>query len=174
MWTLQKSAIFSQKIINLLFYTYMMNHWWYQLCSAFIIDNVSLEGLCAIYYSKTGGRHILQNYFFKRERFRWIIYSLLVDFPEPWCVIYEVKVFLILWRHTHYHCFVDFFKTFTFLARSMYCIFKELTFSPWYYVKRLPLPPLPTLANKQLCEDCFALGQSAVCIRCKEGGTFLM
>ena len=96
MWTLQKSAIFSQKIINLLFYTYMMNHWWYQLCSAFIIDNVSLEGLCAIFYSKARGRHILQNYFFKRERFRWIIHSLLVDFPEPWCVIYEV--FLILWH----------------------------------------------------------------------------
>ena len=35
-------------------------------------------------------------------------------------------------------------------------------------------PPLPTLENKQLCEDCFALGQSAVCIRCKQGGTFLM
>ena len=106
MWKLEKSAIFSQKITNMLFCTYMMNHWWYQLCSAFIIDNVSLEGLCAIFYSKARGRHILQNYFFKRERFRWIIHSLLVDFPEPWCVIYEV--FLILWRHTHYHCFVDF------------------------------------------------------------------
>ena len=99
--------------------------------------------LCHILFKNRRKTYFAQLFFFKRERFRWIIHSLLVDFPEPWCVIYEV--FLILWRHTHYHCFVDFFKTFTFLARSMYCIFKDLIiFSPWYYVKRLPLPPCPS------------------------------
>ena len=96
--------------------------------------------------------------------------SFIVDYPEPWCVIYEV--FLILW---HIIIVLSISLKLSHFLLVLCIAFQRLNniFS-LILCKAPPPPPLPTLENKQLCEDCFALGQSAVCIRCKQGGTFLM
>ena len=135
----EKCYFFSENHKSALLYIYDES-----LITVFSIYNWQCQPwgtLCHILFKSKRKTYFAKLFFQERKIPVNNLQSFIVDFPEPWCVIYEV--FLILWRHTHYHCFVDFFKTFTFLARSMYCIFKDLTFSPWYYVKRLPLPPCP-------------------------------